>query len=166
MAGVIFVSRHPDHATEIVTQGFDSEPHVIAVDLGSSFDIGHGIGGEDEIESAWSIIGEMQAELLDLDDGEVRRSVEQTRDMLLEEVEHVERTILITNAYEDEVVTATATIAVRRPTDPVFGDEAEYLQYLNDDLVIYTGTGRTEGNATYEIESVDDLEPKIDLSWG
>jgi hypothetical protein len=165
----IFVSRHPDYPTDVRTQGFDTPPRIIEVDLGSAFDISHGLGDEDEIESAWGLVQSLQLELLTLEAGAVRTAVEENISMLLERLDHVERTVEVSSAYPDgEVHDITLTVAIRPRSD--FDDapnpDDDYHEYLDETLFAYTGTGRTEGNAYYEVTSVDDLQPAIELGWG
>lgn len=75
------------------------------------------------------------------------------------------RTFTIVNVYEDGTVVGT-TAQIDLPA--IGSDEAvdDYIERNYDDLFTITGTGKTDGDAYYEIESSDGLDPHLQVEFG
>jgi hypothetical protein len=76
----------------------------------------------------------------------------------------IRRIIQIRNVYEGGADILAIEIVPMRHRGPDEGDAA-WDDYVRDTLSPLTGTGRTEGNASYSAESIDGLEPEIRMEW-
>lgn len=76
----------------------------------------------------------------------------------------VTRLVEITNCYElhDTVVTEVSVVI----DSPEGYSPSEYDDYLFVELFQYTGTGHEDGNAFYDVRSIDNLDPPIKLQLG
>ncbi len=77
----------------------------------------------------------------------------------------IQRRVHVSNAYasgDEEEHDDTVWLAPRE----AFDTDDEYDEYADEVLFALTGTGRTTGNAYYEVESIDGLEPTIHKEWG
>jgi hypothetical protein len=72
------------------------------------------------------------------------------------------RKLRIENFYEggDEPVVTEASLEVPS-TDELAAQGRTWQDFVADELFAVTGTGRTEGDASYFVTSIDGLEPAI-----
>lgn len=75
------------------------------------------------------------------------------------------RKLTISNAYDDGTeVTTTAECEIDGDlyvNDPQYREDVE-----QEDIFALTGTGKTDGNSYYEVDSIDGLEPVIHVEFG
>lgn len=75
-----------------------------------------------------------------------------------DEIDKITVSLSIANIYPDEIITTTADETV--PAPEAFDDET-LEEWAADELLEFTGTGRTEGDSSYEITIVASTEAQL-----